>query len=146
MKKFILSITIFFLINVESFGHVAHYAKYDYLEYELYRNNKSIGYHKYVFNRDGDKLSIASEVNFKITKLGVDLYKYFAKSVENYENNVFKSYSSTTKQNKKDRYVNINIDPGDENLIIGYKMDNLLLKMEQPPGTTKFILFMIFIY
>mgnify|MGYP001361248160 CR=1 FL=1 len=118
MKKFIFSITIFFLISIKSFSHVGHYVKYNYLEYELLRNNKVIGYHKYKFNREGDNLSIESEVNFKITKLGVDLYKYFAKSEENYEKNVFKSYSSKTKQNKKDRYVNIKIDPLDKNLII----------------------------
>ena len=95
-----------------------HYAKYNYLEYELFRNNKSIGYHKYDFIRDTDKLSIVSEVNFKITKLGVDLYKYFAKSEENYQKGNFKSYSSTTKQNKKDRYVNIKTDADNKNLII----------------------------
>ena len=118
MKKFIFSITIFFLISIKSFSHVGHYAKYNYLEYELFRNNKLIGYHKYEFNREGDNLSIESEVNFKISKLGVDLYKYFAKSEENYEKNVFKSYSSKTKQNKKDRYVNIDVDPSDKVLII----------------------------
>ena len=118
MKKFILSITIFLLFYVESFSHVEHYKDYNYLEYELFRNNKSIGFHKYEFNRDGKNLSIKSEVSFKITKLGVDLYKYFAKSEENYENGTFKSYSSKTKQNKKDRYVNIKVDPNNYNLII----------------------------
>ena len=75
MKKIILSIVIIFLFNSQSIGHVDHYAKYKYLEYELFRNNNSIGYHKYIFNRDGDNLSVISEVSFKITKLGVDLYK-----------------------------------------------------------------------
>ena len=79
MKKFLLSIAIFFLFITQTFSHVEHYDKYNYLEYELYRNNKSIGYHKYEFNRDGKKLSITSEVSFKISKLGVDLYNYFAK-------------------------------------------------------------------
>ena len=118
MKKIILSITIFFLINTQSFGHVEHYAKYNYLEYELFRNNNSIGYHKYDFKRDDDNLSILSEVSFKITKLGVDLYKYFAKSEENYEKGIFKSYFSKTKQNKKDRYVNIRFDTNINKLII----------------------------
>ena len=118
MKKFILSIAIFLLFTSKSFGHVEHYANYSYLEFELFRNNQSIGYHKYDFKREGDNLSIFSEVSFKIKKLGVDLYKYFAKSEEIYENGVFKIYKSKTKQNKKDRYVNINIDPADKNLII----------------------------
>jgi hypothetical protein len=97
---------------------VEHYKDYNYLEYELFRNNKSIGYHKYKFNRNGDNLSIESEVSFKIIKLGVELYKYIAKSEENYLKGVFKSYYSKTKQNKKDRYVNIEVDPSDKNLII----------------------------
>ena len=118
MKKTILSIAIFFLFIVQSFSHVEHYAEYDYLEYELFRNNKSIGYHKYDFKREGDNLSIKSEVSFKIAKLGVDLYKYFAKSEENYEKGIFKSYFSKTKQNKKDKYVNIIFNPNNDKLEI----------------------------
>ena len=118
MKKVILSIAIFFLFFTKIFSHVGHYASYNYLEYELFRNNKSIGYHKYDFNREGKNLSIISEVNFKITKLGVDLYKYFAKSEENYKNGEFDSYFSKTKQNKKDRYVNIKFDKQTNQLII----------------------------
>ncbi len=118
MKKFILSIAIFFFFIVESFSHVAHYKKYNYLEYELFRNNKSIGYHKYEFNRQNNNLSISSEVKFEISKLGVVLYKYFAESEENYENGNFRSYTSKTKQNKKDRYVNIDFNSSENNLII----------------------------
>ena len=118
MKKFILSIAIFLLFSFKSVGHVEHYASFNYLEYELFRNNQPIGYHKYFFDRKNDTLSINSEVNFKIKKLGVELYKYFAKSEENYENGIFKSYLSKTQQNKKNRYVNISVDPGDKNLII----------------------------
>tara|TARA_B100001093_G_C26626430_1_gene926934 strand:+ start:76 stop:759 length:684 start_codon:yes stop_codon:yes gene_type:complete len=118
MKKYILSIIIFFSFFTTVNTHVEHYEKYNYLEYELYRNNQSIGYHKYNFVRDGDNLSIKSEVSFKITKLGVDLYKYFAKSDENYFNGAFSSYTSKTKQNKKDRYVKITVDQTDKNLII----------------------------
>jgi hypothetical protein len=118
MKNFLLSIAIFLLFSPKSFGHVDHYANFNHLEYELFRNNKSIGYHKYDFKRKGDNLSINSEVNFKIKKLGVDLYKYFAKSEENYKNGNFTSYSSKTKQNNKDRYVKINFDPVENNLII----------------------------
>ena len=118
MKKIIILTVILLLYNFKAISHVQHYDQYNYLEYELFRNNQSIGYHKYDFIRDGDNLSIVSEVRFKITKLGVDLYKYFAKSEENYEKGIFTSYSSKTKQNKKDRYVNIKFDSKDETLII----------------------------
>ena len=118
MKKIILSIALFLIFIAKSSSHVEHYAEYDYLEYELFRNNKPIGYHKYEFKREGDNLSIISEVSFNIQKLGIELYNYFAKSEENYEKNVFKSYFSKTKQNKKDRYVNIKFDIEKDVLII----------------------------
>jgi hypothetical protein len=118
MKKFIFSIAIFLIFSFKAYGHVEHYSDFNYLEYELFRNNQPIGYHKYIFLKKGDTLSINSEVSFKIKKLGIELYKYFAKSEENYEKGIFKSYLSKTKQNKKDRYVKISVDPNDKNLII----------------------------
>ena len=118
MKKFFLSITLILLLSSENNAHVDHYSKYNYLEYELFRNNKLIGYHKYRFNRESGNLKIDNEVSFKITKLGVDLYKYYAKGLETYENGVFSGFKSETNQNKKEKYVNISIDPNDKNLII----------------------------
>ena len=118
MKKYILSIALTLLLSFEINAHVEHYSKYNYLEYELFRNNKLIGYHKYEFQRNGDNLSIENEVSFKITKFGVDLYKYYAKGLEKYKNGIFTGFNSETNQNKKEKYVNISIDPKDKNLII----------------------------
>ncbi len=118
MKKIFLSIIILSFINFEAFGHVKHYEKLDYLEYELFRNDKPIGYHKYNFIRKNDILTIESEVSFKITKLGVDLYKYFATSEEIYKRHQFLKFASKTNQNKKQRYVNINFDATENDLNI----------------------------
>ena len=118
MKKYLLSIALISIMSLEISAHVDHYSKYNYLEYELFRNNKSIGYHKYNFKRNGTNLIIDNEVSFKISKLGVDLYKYYAKGVESYENGIFSGFSSETNQNKKEKYVNITVDHNDKNLII----------------------------
>ena len=118
MKKFLLSIALILFIPSENNAHVEHYSKYNYLEYELFRNNQLIGFHKYKFQRKGQKLIIDNEVRFKITKLGIDLYNYYAKGVETYENGIFTGFSSETNQNKKEKFVNISIDPADKNLII----------------------------
>ena len=117
MKKIILSIIIF-IFSSNGWAHVEHYSKFNYLEYELFRNNQSIGYHKYDFERSNEILKIKSEVNFKITKLGVDLYKYFAISEEIYKNNEFFKFSSKTNQNKKEKYVNIKLDKQNKSLNI----------------------------
>ncbi len=118
MKKIILSIIIFLNLNGNLASHVEHYAKFSYLEYELFRNNKSIGFHKYSFIRKNENLNVKSEVNFKITKLGVELYKYSAKSEEIYKKNNFFKFSSKTNQNKKEKYVNLSVDTSDGSIII----------------------------
>ena len=118
MKKYLLSIALIIFLSLEISAHIDHYSKYNYLEYELFRNNKLIGYHTYEFERNKDQLTINNEVKFKISKFGVDLYKYYAKGEEKYENGIFSGFRSKTNQNKKEKYVNISIDPADKNLII----------------------------
>ena len=118
MKKYLLAIALIFFLFLDINAHVDHYSKYNYLEYELYRNNKLIGYHTYKFNRNGENLTINNEVKFKITKLGIDLYTYYAKGVEKYKNGIFTGFNSETNQNKKEKYVKITVDPNNKNLII----------------------------
>ena len=120
MKKTVLSIIILFIslsFNHTS-GHIEHYIKYNNLEYELFRNNKLIGFHNYNFERSNEILNVKSNVEFKITKLGVNLYKYKATSEEIYKNNKFFSFSSETNQNKKEKYVNIIFKSEKKQLII----------------------------
>ena len=126
MKKILVAIILFCFLNVNSYSHLKHYAGVNYLEYDLYRNNTLIGSHKYDFIKKGENLTVKSVVNFKITKLGVDLYKYFAESSENYEKNIFTSFNSTTIQNKKNKYVKINLNKDQKTLNIdgsSYKGD-----------------------
>ena len=118
MKNFLFSIALVLLLTSKNNAHVEHYSKYNYLEYELFRNNQLIGYHKYIFQRKNENLKILNEVSFEITKLGISLYKYYAEGVENYSKGLFTGFKSKTNQNKKEKYVNISIDPDDKNLII----------------------------
>ena len=120
MKKTILSIIILFISIpfTNTSGHIEHYANFNNLEYELFRNNKLIGFHNYDFERSNDTLTVKSNVEFKITKLGVDLYKYKAVSEEIYKNDKFLRFSSQTNQNKKEKYVNIDFKSEKDHLII----------------------------
>ena len=135
MKKIILSIIILISTSFNTNSHVGHYENYEYLEYELFRNNKLIGYHKYDFIRKNNNLSVKSEVNFKITKLGVDLYKYFAESKEVYKDNKFFQFNSTTNQNKKEKYVNIRVNPNLKELIIDGSSYKGSAPLDSIPGT-----------
>ena len=118
IKNSILSIIILFSFSFNAFGHVEHYASFNYLEYDLFRNNKLIGYHKYNFIRNNKTLNVKSEVSFNINKLGIDIYNKIAKSEEIYQDNKFYKFSSKTNQNKKKKYVNISVADDDKSLII----------------------------
>ena len=118
MKKFILSIIILLNLNYSAISHIKHYDKFSCLEYELFRNNKSIGYHKFDFQRKNGNLTVNSEVSFQIIKLGVNLYNYFAQSKEEYKDSKFLKFSSKTNQNKKQKYVKIFYNEIDDDLTI----------------------------
>ena len=75
-KLFLLLILLSQLYFNTAFGHVLHYQNLNKLEFDLYRNNKLIGQHIYIFNRDGKNFTVQNKINFKIKKFGVTLYRY----------------------------------------------------------------------
>jgi len=135
MKKIILSIILFFTFFTQSFSHVDHYQNLNSLEYELFRNNKFIGYHNYKFEENNEDLKVESIIKFKIRKLGVDLYNYYAVSEEKYSNNQLIEFSSKTNQNKKEKWVNINLDTSNNNLKIESYKKKFTAPAEYPVGT-----------
>ncbi len=118
LKKLLIPIIIIFLTYTNTFSHVDHYSNFKKIEYDLYRNNNLIGFHTFDFLRNNENLTVKSHVEFKISKLGIDLYRYKAISEENYKNMNFHSFKSQTNQNKKEKYVNISLDEFKNELII----------------------------
>jgi len=109
IKKLFL-LTILFLTQLSfssAFAHVLHYQKLNKLEFDLFRNNKLIGQHIYVFSRNGRNLTVNSKINFEIKILDITLYKYFSESKEKYVNGKFESLSATTNQNDKKKFSKI---------------------------------------
>ena len=135
MKKNILSIILFITLTTQSFSNAGDYKNPNALEYELFRNDKLIGYHNYIFERKNDYLNVKSIIEFKITKLGVDLYKYDATSEELYKENQLIKFSSKTNQNKKIKNTEINFDKKKKELIITGSENQLVSPKKYPVGT-----------
>ena len=135
MKKNILSIILFIIFTSQSLSHIKHYKNFNSLEYELFRNNKLIGYHNYEFKKKNDYLNVKSIIEFKITKLGVDLYKYDAISEENYKENQLISFSSKTNQNNKIKNTEITFDKKKKKLVVTGSENQLTSPIEYPVGT-----------
>jgi len=105
--------TIFFFIifSCPTNAHVQHYDYLNLIEFDIYRNNNHVGKHTFSFeSSSGSKLSVKSEIKFEIKKLGIVVYKYFAEGTEIFENGVLIKFNSKTKQNKKEKYVNMKLE------------------------------------
>ena len=112
----IYKILIFFFLTFSSTSlnaHVQHYNNLNFIEFDIFRNDKSIGKHIFSFVKSGDLLTVNSEINFQIKKLGVTLYKYHVKGTEVYEKGNLIKFNSKTIQNKKSKYVNLTLKDND---------------------------------
>ena len=116
-------------------AHQEHYKDINYLNYELFRNNQSIGYHDYKFVRNNNILNVKSVINFKIRKLGIDLYNYSGTTEEEYKETQLINFSSNTNQNKKIKNTKIRFNKEKDELIISGSENQITSPKEHPVGT-----------
>ena len=109
-KIVIFLILASFSLSSSSNAHFQHYENLKRIEFDIYRNNKHIGKHIFSFKKSGDLTSVRSEINFKIKKLGLVLYRYTAEGTEVYKDGKLIKFNSNTNQNNKKKYVNIKRD------------------------------------
>jgi len=109
----ILTFLILIFLSTPSISHVQHYENLKRIEFDIYRNNKHIGKHIFSFKKSDGQLSVESEINFEIKKLGIGLYKYHVKGVELYKDGKLIKFNSNTEQNGKTKYVNLNLNNGE---------------------------------
>ncbi len=109
----LITIVLLILLPTSLNAHVQHYENLKLIEFDIYRNSKNIGKHIFSFNKSGDQLTVTSEINFIIKKLGVTLYKYHVKGTEVYKNGNLIKFNSKTLQNKKSKYVNLFLEDND---------------------------------
>ncbi len=102
---FFLTLFLFSFNNV--FADIKKYSNLDKLEFDIYRNNKLVGYHIYDFVRKDKDLLVKSKIFFEIKKMGIVFYSYEVNGKEYYSDNKFVKFESKTKQNKKNKFCNI---------------------------------------
>ena len=104
-KITILSFLFLFSFPVSS--HVQHYKDLKRIEFDIYRNETHIGSHIFSFEKDKGLLSVKSLMHFSIKKFDITLYEYKSEGVEVYKDNQLIKFNSSTNQNGKLKYVNI---------------------------------------
>ena len=101
-------------------AHIQHHANLNEIKFEIFRNDKKVGYHNIIFNRDKEMLIVRNEIQFEIKKLGISFYKYQSEGTEVYDQDgLLFTFNSKTSDNKKLKYCNIEAKDNENYLIDG---------------------------
>ena len=114
-KQNLLKLTIVFFIiilnfNQKSFSHIEHYSNFNKLEMEIFRNNELIGYNFYFFKTNGKETIVTNQIKFEVKVLGATIFKVEGYAKEKYFNGQLVSFDSKTRQNNKEKFVNLSFD------------------------------------
>ena len=109
MKKFLLLI-FFFLYSFSSRAHMAHYNKYSKIEMEILKDGEVIGYNYYFFKKDKNETIVTNQIKFTVKLLGATLFEIEGYGEEKYFKDKLISFNSKTRQNKKEKFVNLKLN------------------------------------
>ena len=117
MKKITIILSLIFFSTI-SLAHVGHYKKFNKIEMEILRNDEVIGYNNYSFKRDGEKTTVKNQYKFVVKLLSATIFKVEGYGEEIYLKDNLISFQSKTLQNKKEKFVNLNLNKKKKFLIL----------------------------
>jgi len=109
MKKFLLLIFLL-TYSFTSSAHMAHYNKFNKIEMEIFRDGEVIGYNYYFFKKDSDNTTVTNQLKFTVKLFGATIFEVESFGEEKYVKDKLVSFNSKTRQNKKDKYVQLKIN------------------------------------
>ena len=104
MKFKFVFLFLFLIYPSFLYSHVNHYSKIKYIEMDVLRNGKKIGYNNYIFIVKNDFFIVKNKTNFVAKILDLNLLNVNSSSTETYKNGNLVKYKSRTIQNKKNKY------------------------------------------
>ncbi|MDC0890874.1 hypothetical protein OAS01_02920 [Candidatus Pelagibacter sp.] len=111
MKKFLLFL-FFLTYSFNSMAHMAHYNKFNKIEMEILRDGEVIGYNYYFFKKDKDNTIVTNQLKFTVKLFGATIFEVESYGEEKYIKDKLISFNSKTRQNKKDKYVQLKLNEG----------------------------------
>ena len=109
MKK-ILFLTFLLIYSFNSSAHMAHYNKFNKIEMEILRDGEVIGYNYYFFKKDGENTTVTNQLKFTVKLFGATIFEVESFGEEKYIEDKLISFNSKTRQNKKDKYVQLKLN------------------------------------
>jgi hypothetical protein len=118
MKKIFINIILFIFLSSNLNAHVSHYKDFKKIEMEIFRNNELIGYNHYFFTKKNDVILVINQIKITIKLLGTTIFDVEGYGEEKYINDKLISFNSKTKQNKKQKFVNLSLNEEKNKFII----------------------------
>ena len=108
MKK-LLFLTFLLIYSFNSSAHMAHYNKFNKIEMEILRDGEVIGYNYYFFKKDVENTTVTNQLKFTVKLFGATIFEVESFGEEKYIKDKLISFNSKTRQNKKDKYVQLKL-------------------------------------
>jgi len=118
MNKIFINIILFLFFSTNLNAHISHYKNFKKIEMEIFRNNELIGYNYYFFKTKNDEVQVTNQTKVTVKLLGTTIFDIESYGEEKYKNDKLISFRSKTKQNKKEKFVNLKINTENDKFII----------------------------
>lgn len=118
MKKIFINIILILLLSSNLNAHVSHYKDFKKIEMEIFRNNELIGYNYYFFTKKNNEIQVTNQIKITVKLLGTIIFDVEGYGEEKYIDDKLISFNSKTKQNKKQKFVNLSLNEEKNRFII----------------------------
>ena len=118
MRKIFINIILLLFFSTNLNAHISHYKNLKKIEMEIFRNNELIGYNYYFFTTKNGEVQVTNQTKITVKLLGATIFDIESYGEEKYKNDKLISFHSKTKQNKKEKFVNLKINTKNNKFII----------------------------
>ena len=89
---------------------MAHYSKFNKIEMEILKDGEVIGYNYYFFKKNKNETVVTNQIKFTIKIFGATVFEIEGYGEEKYIKDKLISFNSKTRQNKKEKFVNLKLN------------------------------------
>ena len=89
---------------------MAHYSKFNKIEMEILKDGEVIGYNYYFFKKNKNETVVTNQIKFTVKIFGVTVFEIEGYGEEKYVKDKLISFNSKTRQNKKEKFVNLKLN------------------------------------
>ena len=108
MLRLLIYLVSYILCPTIANTHVQHYKNLQRIEFDIYRNNDLVGFHKVNVKKKGDNTKeVTTDILIEVKILGIKVHTYKSYGVETYKNDELIDFKSKTQDGSDNDYCNI---------------------------------------